>query len=394
VLVKVDNVSKRFCRSLKRSLWYGLQDLGSEICGGRHGGGSGLPESSADVPLRPDEFWAVKDVSFALRRGECLGLIGRNGAGKTTLLRMLNGLIKPDTGRIEMTGKMRALIALGAGYNPILTGRENIYISGRISGMSKKETDAKMDQIIEFAEIGGFIDSPVQTYSSGMVVRLGYAAAAFMNPDILILDEVLAVGDHAFRSKCYENLGKLLPDTATIIVSHSENQIGRLCTSAILLEDGSKKALGNPHQILDIYIGALELNRANEGPKILSNPYSATINLRLSHSVIDFGGTLIAEIESSLDLSDHSFTIQIQKHGVWCSFSNPVTASKSFDKAGYCYTFQLGPIQLSNGIYDLGLLIESGNRRSVVFHSEKHDKIQVRRCAYFTPDYIIPAKQV
>ena len=129
VLLRVDNVSKRFCRSLKRSLWYGLQDLGSELGGRRHDGGGGLPQSSADVRLRKDEFWAVKDVSFELRRGECLGLIGRNGAGKTTLLRMLNGLIKPDTGEIEIKGKVGGLIALGCGFNPVLSGRERIFKS-------------------------------------------------------------------------------------------------------------------------------------------------------------------------------------------------------------------------------------------------------------------------
>ena len=165
VLVKVDNVSKRFCRSLKRSLWYGLQDLGSEIGGRRHGGGSGLPKSSADVQLRPDEFWAVKDVSFELRRGECLGLIGRNGAGKTTLLRMLNGLIKPDTGSIQTSGRVGALIALGSGFNPILSGRENIYIGGSVVGLAKREINSKIDEIIDFAGIGEFIDAPVQSYS-------------------------------------------------------------------------------------------------------------------------------------------------------------------------------------------------------------------------------------
>lgn len=202
VLVKVDNVSKRFCHSLKRSLWYGLQDLGSEIGGHRHGGGSGLPQSSANVQLRPDEFWAVKDVSFELRRGECLGLIGRNGAGKTTLLKMLNGLIKPDTGRIVMKGNVNALIALGAGFNPILSGRENIYTNASILGLNSAQTGQKLEEIVEFSEIEEFVDSPVQTYSSGMQVRLGFAIATALNPDILILDEVLAVGDQRFRSKC------------------------------------------------------------------------------------------------------------------------------------------------------------------------------------------------
>ena len=158
VLIKVDGVSKKFCRSLKKSLWYGLKDIASEAAGRRSG----------DDRLRPEEFLAVNDVSFEVKRGECLGLIGRNGAGKTTLLKMLNGLIKPDKGRIEMRGRVGALIALGAGFNPILTGRENIYVNGSVLGLTKREIDHKIDKIIDFSEIRDFIDVPVQSYSSGM----------------------------------------------------------------------------------------------------------------------------------------------------------------------------------------------------------------------------------
>ena len=164
-------------------------------------------------PLRDGEFWAVNDVSFELRRGECLGLIGHNGAGKTTLLKMLNGLIKPDAGSITIRGRVGALIALGAGFNPILTGRENIYINGSVLGLSKKEIDGKIDEIIDFAEIGEFIDSPVQNYSSGMSVRLGFSIASSLSPDVLILDEVLAVGDIGFVIKCLNRVRQLLLDS-------------------------------------------------------------------------------------------------------------------------------------------------------------------------------------
>ncbi|WP_188021088.1 ABC transporter ATP-binding protein [Synechococcus sp. RS9907] len=253
VLVRVENVSKRFCRSLKRSLWYGLQDLGSEIAGRRHGGGSGLPQSSADVQLRQDEFWAVKDVSFELRRGECLGLIGRNGAGKTTLLRMLNGLIKTDTGKISVYGQTGSLIALGAGFNPILTGRENVKIAGSILGLSESKIREKLDEIVDFAEISDFIDSPVQGYSSGMQVRLGFAVATALNPDVLILDEVLAVGDLQFRMKCYSQIDKMRKDTAVIFVSHSLEHIGRICTKGLLLSHGSQAYQGNVSEALSGY---------------------------------------------------------------------------------------------------------------------------------------------
>jgi len=248
VLVRVENVSKRFCRSLKRSLWYGLQDLGSELGGRRHGGGGGLPQSSADVELRKDEFWAVKDVSFELRRGECLGLIGRNGAGKTTLLRMLNGLIKPDTGRIEMQGRVGALIALGAGFNPVLTGRENIYNNASILGITKSEVKSKLDEIIDFSGIDDFIDMPVQSYSSGMQVRLGFAVASSLKPDILIIDEVLAVGDNGFRVKCFERISRIKKECAIIFVSHQMIQIGKICTRGIVLERGRKSTLHNDIQ--------------------------------------------------------------------------------------------------------------------------------------------------
>ncbi len=191
VLVKVEGVSKKFCRSLKRSLWYGVQDVTSELIG-RPGGHD---------ELRKNEFWAVQDVSFELKRGECLGLIGPNGAGKSTLLKMLNGLVKPDRGRITMRGRIGALIELGAGFNPILTGRENIYVNGSVLGFTKKEIDRKFDAIADFAEIGEFIDTPVQNYSSGMRVRLGFAVAAQMEPDVFLIDEILAVGDVGFQNK-------------------------------------------------------------------------------------------------------------------------------------------------------------------------------------------------
>ncbi len=228
-LIKVENVSKKFCLDLKTSLWYGMKDMAGEIFGNKDN----------NKTLRNKEFWAVKNISFEVKRGECLGLIGRNGAGKSTLLKMLNGLIKPDTGRIEMHGRIGSLIELGAGFNPILTGRENIYTNASILGFRKEEIDEKLDEIIEFSELLDFIDTPVQYYSSGMRVRLGFSIAAQLNPDILLIDEVLAVGDMGFVLKCFNKMDELFPDTAIIFVSHSMPQVSRISTDLIVMTKGA-----------------------------------------------------------------------------------------------------------------------------------------------------------
>ncbi len=191
-----------------------------------------------------DIVWSLKDLNFEIEQGDTVGIIGRNGAGKSTLLKMLNGLISPDAGSIEMNGKIGALIELGAGFNPILTGRENIYNNAAVIGFSKKEIDAKFDSIVEFAEIGDFLDMPVQNYSSGMKVRLGFAIAAQMEPDILIVDEVLAVGDLGFKIKCINRIQQLLKSTAVILVTHAMTQISNVCTRVILMNKGQVEFSG------------------------------------------------------------------------------------------------------------------------------------------------------
>jgi lipopolysaccharide transport system ATP-binding protein len=242
VLVKVEGLSKKFCKDLKTSLWYGVKDLISNIHGNKN-----------ERLLRNKEFWAVKDINFELRRGECLGLIGHNGAGKSTLLKILNGLINPDAGKVTIKGRVGALIELGAGFNPILSGRENIYNNGAVLGFTKKEIAAKVEDIIDFSEIREFIDMPVQNYSSGMKVRLGFAVAAQMEPDVLIIDEVLAVGDVAFRMKCYKRILELIENTAVIFVSHNLGQILRVCTFGMTMNYGEMKYIGDLSKAITIY---------------------------------------------------------------------------------------------------------------------------------------------
>ena len=206
VLVRVENVSKKFCRTLKRSLWYAVKDIAGELFG----------RNNSESRLRPGEFWAVDNASFELKRGECLGLIGPNGAGKSTLLKMLSGIILPDKGTIKVHGRVASLIELGAGFRPMLTARENIYINGSILGLTRKEIDAKFKSIVDFAELEEFIDTPVNFFSSGMYARLGFAVAAHSDPDILFVDEVLPVGDLAFQKKCLGKIGGVVKDGRTV----------------------------------------------------------------------------------------------------------------------------------------------------------------------------------
>lgn len=243
-LVHVDNLSKKFCRDLKRSLWYGVRDLGTELLG----------RTADRRTLRRDEFWAIRDVSLSLGPGETLGLIGHNGAGKTTLLRLMSGLIKPDAGSIRIKGRIQSLIALGAGFNPVLTGRENVYVNAAILGMSKSEIDRRFDEIVDFAAIEDFIDMPVQSYSSGMVVRLGFSVAAHLEPEILLVDEVLAVGDLAFKTKCQVRIQELRKSgVAIVLVSHNLHTISHVCSRAITFEKGRVLYDGDPETAIDRY---------------------------------------------------------------------------------------------------------------------------------------------
>lgn len=257
VLVEAEGLSKKFCRSLKRSLWYGIQDVGSELRGHR---------GSFDS-LRPDEFWALKDISFDLKRGDCLGLIGPNGAGKSTLLKMLNGLIKPDKGHIKMRGRVGALIELGAGFNPILTARENIYVNGSVLGFTKKEIDERFDSIVEFSELEEFVDTPVQNFSSGMKVRLGFSIASQMDPDILLIDEVLAVGDANFSFKCINQINKISRNCCVIVVSHSMPMISRMSSLAMSMNEGEVTYFGSDvGRAVQDYFSTVELS--SEGVEV------------------------------------------------------------------------------------------------------------------------------
>jgi homopolymeric O-antigen transport system ATP-binding protein len=203
---------------------------------------------------RTEQFWAVRDVSFEVERSEALGVIGANGAGKSTVLKLLSSITAPTSGEIRIDGRLSALIEVGSGFHPELTGRENVYLSGSILGMRRREITAKLDDIVEFAGVRPFIDTPVKRFSSGMFVRLGFSIAAHLDPDILLLDEVLAVGDAAFQAKCLERIGELKRRGKTIVfVSHDLGAVARLCDRVLLMRSGRIHATGAPRAVIAEY---------------------------------------------------------------------------------------------------------------------------------------------
>ena len=376
-LVIADNISKKFCRTLKRSLWYGMQDIFHEIAGnsGRYG------------RLRRDEFFALANATFELKRGECLGLIGANGSGKSTLLKMLNGLLKPDRGIIKVRGKVGALIELGAGFNPILTGRENIYINASVLGLGKKEIDSKLEAIIDFAEIEEFIDAPVKNYSSGMKVRLGFAIAAQLQPDVLLIDEVLAVGDVGFRAKCFNHIYNILDHTAVILVSHSMQQITRICTHVLLLHHGEVQYQGD-----DVGEGVARYYKFSSleqpefefgGGKAQIHKVEVESNGVVNPEVINYRDPVSIHIYANIDkdITDASVGFVITSEeltGVMsCLSSLDGFNIRNLGKK-MKISANLGSINLNPGTYWLRIGIQSGNFGEILVRKDNAVKLTVK----------------
>jgi lipopolysaccharide transport system ATP-binding protein len=228
------------------------------------------------------EFAALHDVSFELRKGEVLGLVGRNGAGKSTLLQLICGTLTPTEGKVSVHGRVAALLELGAGFNPEFTGRENVYLNASILGLSKVEIDERYDAIVDFSGIADFIDQPVKTYSSGMYVRLAFSIATSVDPDILVIDEALSVGDGAFARKSFDRIMRLKEKGATILFcSHSVYQIEALCTRALWLEKGIVQLMGDPATVVARYQNFLDRDAASGGPTAMAHVLSPTGHARI-----------------------------------------------------------------------------------------------------------------
>jgi lipopolysaccharide transport system ATP-binding protein len=275
-VIKVDGVSKKYCQTLRHTMSYGVKDLACSFLG----------ISQQSEQLRPGEFWAVNDVSFEVKPGETVGIVGSNGSGKSTILKMLNGIFMPDMGRIEITGRVGALIEVGAGFHPMLTGRENIYVNGAIYGMGKNEINRKFDEIVDFSGIGEFIDLPVKHYSSGMYVRLGFAIAVFSDLDIMLIDEVLAVGDIAFQHRCYEKILEFKNnEKAIVLVTHDMDAVVRHCDHSILVNQGKLLKQGTPQSVVNRYRDLLDGHVSQDSSATTSNKEWRSIEICLQTNV-------------------------------------------------------------------------------------------------------------
>jgi lipopolysaccharide transport system ATP-binding protein len=255
IVIKVENLSKQY-RIGAREGYKTFRETLVDAAKAPLQGLSGLFSRHSSLVTRHSEtIWALKDVSFDVKQGEVVGIIGRNGAGKSTLLKILSRITEPTEGRVELRGRVGSLLEVGTGFHPELTGHENIYLYGAILGMDRWEVTRKFDEIVAFAELEKFIDTPVKKYSSGMYMRLAFAVAAHLEPEILLVDEVLAVGDAEFQKKCLGKMGEVSREGRTVLfVSHNMAAVNRLCGNAILLNGGRTQTIGATEKVVDIYL--------------------------------------------------------------------------------------------------------------------------------------------
>jgi lipopolysaccharide transport system ATP-binding protein len=326
-------------------------------------------------PTDEETLWALQDISFDVKRGEVLGIVGRNGAGKSTLLKVLSRITEPTEGRAIIDGRVGSLLEVGTGFHPELTGRENIYLNGAILGMKKAEIDRKFDEMVAFAEVEKFLDTPVKRYSSGMYVRLAFAVAAHLEPEVLIVDEVLAVGDSAFQRKCLGKMEDLSSHGRTILfVSHSMPTIQALCQRVLLLEKGRIIREGDPAEVIGYYLKndsmpvEASLDLSAHPNRITPQETSVFKNIRLrdvagdATTLFQMGDTVEFEIELDMGnqkLNDPIVAIEIEKRGVSvCHLATHYMVKEPFSVSGKCVIrckWQM-PL-LSPGIYSVNRIV-------------------------------------
>lgn len=292
------------------------------------------------------EFWALKDVSFEIKKGETVGIIGRNGSGKSTLLQMICGTLNPTSGEIQTNGRIAALLELGSGFNPEFTGLENIYLNAKVLGLTEQETDSKLNDIIEFADIGDFINQPVKTYSSGMMVRLAFSVAIHVEPDILVVDEALSVGDAYFQAKCASKIKSIISGGATVLfVSHDTTSIKSLCNKALLLNSGCSEYFGDVNTAVEKYYSALVADQRDSSETIsLKNQKSDVIDLSATNnsnflSMASFQRIQngAAEFMNVMMLNEEGFPVDSVTFGQKVILRQIIKINNPISKLGFAY---------------------------------------------------------
>jgi lipopolysaccharide transport system ATP-binding protein len=320
---------------------------------------------------RCEEFWALKDISFDVAQGDVVGVIGRNGAGKSTLLKVLSRITAPSTGRVVLDGRVASLLEVGTGFHPELTGRENVFLNGAILGMSRAEIRHKFDEIVAFAGIERFLDTPVKRYSSGMYVRLAFAVAAHLEPEILLVDEVLAVGDAAFQKKCLAKVRSVSRSGRTIFfVSHNIGSVLEICTSGLLLEEGRLAAMGPVRDVVARYYATLNDSSGELSPGAFRGPLSATVvfdRLLVNGTAAGSnrlvaprdGVTVCVEGRAFSDVPDFRTTFSLYRDGTRLLTTHDVVSPEHLPTGRFKVVFELPPLLLRPGDYAVAL----GGRR-------------------------------
>jgi lipopolysaccharide transport system ATP-binding protein len=320
-----------------------------------------------------EEFWALNNVSFDVQQGDCVGIVGRNGAGKSTLLKILSRITEPSAGTVSIRGRVASLLEVGTGFHPELTGRENIFLNGAILGMSRREINRKFDQIVDFSEVEKFLDTPVKRYSSGMYVRLAFAVAAHLEPEILVVDEVLAVGDARFQKKCMGRMGEVGKEGRTVLfVSHNMGAVSELCNRAILLADGELVADGGTGSVIEKYLQAGNKSSFIQMQKNSRHPVYVT-QMRLADSAgeslgrVELGEDAILEIGFTIEerLSNVNMAVLISRSGTSLIFSHdndltPILMDESREPDHYVARIALPLSRFKEGNYSIEVHVGAG----------------------------------
>ncbi len=412
VAIKVENISKRYRIGLKEELHDSLVGKVTSILKSPFSNMTQLKKLShfENSKSQEDIIWALKDVSFEVKRGEVLGIIGANGAGKSTLLKILAQITEPTSGQIQINGRIASLLEVGTGFHPEQTGRENIYLNGTILGMTKKEIDSKLDEIIDFSGVEKFIDTPVKRYSSGMGVRLAFSVAAHLDPEILLIDEVLAVGDAEFQKKCLGKIDAVAKDGRTVLfISHNMPAVENLCENAIVLINGELVRLAASKDAVEYYLSIQNKSTSGEISWEKNEKAPGDNRIRLKTIRILSNGNICSDpiCDEDIELQVEYWNLEANKRRlvsihlinnidqmVFAS-SNLSSSSLTYDK--WCYQdYPIGlfrtkciiPKNLLNpGIHSITLFINILGSSDIIIREKKIISFEVKESSIYRTEY-------